>query len=249
MLRVAASVELESRQARDNRTVLLTAAVGIVALIFNLIREDTDRGHVAGVVREDDQRGWAEVAAVAAHPSPARRSCDRVPGGEEAAGRGSAAARRGVGRHRLCRVDREGNPPTPNTLTYWWKRSVQLAGVRSIRLHDVRHTRGTLMHLRDVPIAVIAAWLGHASAAFTQSTYTHSQDPVLLAAASLSPVVTIRDESRKEAPETKPTASDLCPQSDSNRHCADFKSAASANWAIGATGRRGCCSVTVRRSP
>ena len=26
----------------------------------------------------------------------------------------------------------------------------------------------------------------------------------------------------------------LCPQSDSNRHCADFKSAASANWAIGA---------------
>src|SRR5690606_3343343 len=27
-----------------------------------------------------------------------------------------------------------------------------------------------------------------------------------------------------------------CPQSDSNRHCADFKSAASANWAIGAWG-------------
>ena|GEM_PF-3536040 len=27
---------------------------------------------------------------------------------------------------------------------------------------------------------------------------------------------------------------DLCPQSDSNRHLADFKSAASANWAIGA---------------
>ncbi|QDQ93689.1 hypothetical protein FND50_24990 [Rhodococcus sp. WB9] len=38
MFRVAASVELESRQARENRTVLLTAAVGIVALIFNLIR-------------------------------------------------------------------------------------------------------------------------------------------------------------------------------------------------------------------
>ena len=26
-----------------------------------------------------------------------------------------------------------------------------------------------------------------------------------------------------------------CPQSDSNRHCADFKSAASANWAMGAS--------------
>lgn len=29
-----------------------------------------------------------------------------------------------------------------------------------------------------------------------------------------------------------------CPQSDSNRHFADFKSAASANWAIGAPGQR-----------
>ncbi len=56
------------------------------------------------------------------------------------------------------------------------------------------------MHLRDVPIAVIAAWLGHASAAFTLSTYTHSQDPALLAAASLSPAVTIRDKTGKEAP-------------------------------------------------
>src|SRR5262247_1175728 len=32
------------------------------------------------------------------------------------------------------------------------------------------------MHLRGVPIAVIAAWLGHASAAFTLSVYAHSQD-------------------------------------------------------------------------
>ena len=30
------------------------------------------------------------------------------------------------------------------------------------------------------------------------------------------------------------TAVQWCPQSDSNRHWADFKSAASANWAIGA---------------
>jgi hypothetical protein len=29
--------------------------------------------------------------------------------------------------------------------------------------------------------------------------------------------------------------SDLCPQSDSNRHLTDFKSAASANWAMGAS--------------
>lgn len=35
------------------------------------------------------------------------------------------------------------------------------------------------MHLRGVPIAVIAAWLGHASAAFTTAVYAHSQDDAL----------------------------------------------------------------------
>ncbi|MFC9786475.1 tyrosine-type recombinase/integrase [Rhodococcus sp. NPDC127528] len=90
-------------------------------------------------------------------------------------------------------VDPEGNPPTPNALTYWWKRSTEKASIPQIRLHDARHTCATLMHLRGVPIAVIAAWMGHASAAFTLSTYAHSQDPALLAAASSAPVVTIRD--------------------------------------------------------
>ncbi|EGR8669793.1 site-specific integrase, partial [Listeria monocytogenes] len=91
-------------------------------------------------------------------------------------------------------VDREGNPPTPNTLSYWWKASIKKAGVPTIRLHDARHTCATLMHLRGVPIAVIAAWMGHASAAFTLSTYAHAQDPALLDAASYAPVVTIRDK-------------------------------------------------------
>jgi integrase len=56
-------------------------------------------------------------------------------------------------------------------------------GIKRVRLHDARHTCATLMHLRGVPIAVIAAWLGHASAAFTLSVYAHSQDDALKAAA------------------------------------------------------------------
>jgi integrase len=47
------------------------------------------------------------------------------------------------------------------------------------RLHDARHTCGTLLHLQGVPVAVIAAWLGHADAAFTMRTYVHSQDQAL----------------------------------------------------------------------
>jgi integrase len=45
-----------------------------------------------------------------------------------------------------------------------------------------------------VPIAVIAAWLGHANAAFTLNTYAHSQADALQAARiQLFSDVTIRD--------------------------------------------------------
>jgi integrase len=65
------------------------------------------------------------------------------------------------------------------------------ASVPPVRLHDARHTCGTLMHLEGVPIAVMAAWLGHASSAFTMATNVRSQDPALAdAARSLARVVT-----------------------------------------------------------
>lgn len=51
-----------------------------------------------------------------------------------------------------------------------------------VRLHDARHSCGSLMHMRNVPTVVIAAWLGHSSAAFTMATYIHSQDDALLLA-------------------------------------------------------------------
>ena len=65
------------------------------------------------------------------------------------------------------------------------------AGVRPIRLHDARHSCGTALHLRGVPLAVIAKWLGHADAATTARIYAHSQDDELRAAgATLGQVVT-----------------------------------------------------------
>ncbi len=88
----------------------------------------------------------------------------------------------------------DGNPYHPDTLTHRWARAVKRAGVRHIRLHDARHTCGTTMHLRKVPLAVIAAWLGHADASVTARIYTHSQADALKAAAkSLGEVVTTRD--------------------------------------------------------
>lgn len=88
----------------------------------------------------------------------------------------------------------DGSPYHPDTITHRWAKAVKKAGVRHIRLHDARHTCGTTMHLRKVPMAVIAAWLGHADASVTARIYTHSQDEALRAAAkTLGEVVTTRD--------------------------------------------------------
>jgi integrase len=90
-------------------------------------------------------------------------------------------------------INEAGEPYTPDTLTRMWHRLVEVAGVRRIRLHDARHSCGTALHLRGVPMAVIAKWLGHADAATTARIYAHSQDEALKAAsATLGHVVTPR---------------------------------------------------------
>ena len=84
-------------------------------------------------------------------------------------------------------TDPQGHPLHPETVSDYWDILVAGAGVRRIRLHDARHTCGTLMHLQGVPVAVIAAWLGHSNPAFTMKTYVHSQpDALLIAARSLA---------------------------------------------------------------
>jgi integrase len=87
-----------------------------------------------------------------------------------------------------------GEPYRPDTLSKMWAKAIAAADVPRIRLHDARHTCGTIMHLYDhVPPATISAWLGHADVAFTMRTYVHSQpDALAEAAQSLARVVTIR---------------------------------------------------------
>jgi integrase len=80
-------------------------------------------------------------------------------------------------------VNEAGEPLSPHALTSRWSRMLKAASVPPVRLRDSRHTCGTLMHLQNVPIAVISAWLGYASSSFTMATYVHSQDPALLEAA------------------------------------------------------------------
>jgi integrase len=100
----------------------------------------------------------------------------------------------GCGPGEYVASDEAGESYHPDRLTSAWGRTLDGLGIKRVRLHDARHSCATLMHLRGVPIAVIAAWLGHASAAFTMSVYAHSQDDALKAAASsFGRVVTTRD--------------------------------------------------------
>ncbi len=87
-----------------------------------------------------------------------------------------------------------GQPYHPQVLSRYWSDAVKAAGVRHIKLHAARHTCATLMHLSGVPVAVIAAWIGHKDASLTMKLYAHSQHDALKAAGdSLDRVVTSRD--------------------------------------------------------
>jgi integrase len=79
-------------------------------------------------------------------------------------------------------VDELGRPVKPESYGDQFAKLAKKAGLPVIRLHDARHTCGTLMHLRGVPTAVISKWLGHATASFTMGVYVHSQDDALTAA-------------------------------------------------------------------
>jgi integrase len=145
----------------------------------------------------------------------------------------------GYGSGEYVASDETGQPYHPNLLTFRWGRMLDTLKIERVRLHDARHSCASLTHARHVPIATIAAWLGHTSAAFTMAVYTHSADEALKAAAvSFGRVVTTRDTETVHGINGSGFSQvDRCPHWDSNPDWADFKSAASANWAMGARRR------------
>ena len=54
-----------------------------------------------------------------------------------------------------------------------FERIARRAGVSTIRLHDLRHTHGSLLIKEGVPVKVVSERLGHANIAFTIETYQH----------------------------------------------------------------------------
>ena len=73
----------------------------------------------------------------------------------------------------------------PQVLSRYWASAVKKEGLRHIKLHGGRHTAATHMHLMGVPMAVIAAWIGHKDSTLTQRLYAHSQDEALRSAGAV----------------------------------------------------------------
>ncbi len=67
----------------------------------------------------------------------------------------------------------DGSPINPNAITLAFRRIIKRAGLRDIRVHDLRHTHATLMLKAGVHPKVVSERLGHANIAITLDTYSH----------------------------------------------------------------------------
>jgi integrase len=70
-------------------------------------------------------------------------------------------------------TDGDGQPIHPHAVTPAFERIARRAGVPVIRLHELRHTHGTLLIKAGVPVKVVSERLGHGHVAFTIATYQH----------------------------------------------------------------------------
>ena len=69
--------------------------------------------------------------------------------------------------------DTEGAPLLPNSVTHAWIKFVRRTGVKTIRLHDARHTHASLMLKQGTHPKIVQERLGHASISITLDTYSH----------------------------------------------------------------------------
>ncbi len=85
--------------------------------------------------------------------------------------------------HGLVFAREDGTPLVPEKVTLRFAQLVKDAGCRTIRLHDLRHGRASLLLAAGVDIAIVSKLLGHSSIGITADTYSHLLDNVGKAAA------------------------------------------------------------------
>ena len=64
-------------------------------------------------------------------------------------------------------------PLDPNSLNHALRRMVKRLGLPPIRVHDLRHTYGSLLLARGAPLELVSERLGHANPTITLNVYRH----------------------------------------------------------------------------
>jgi len=75
--------------------------------------------------------------------------------------------------HDLTFVTMEGMPLKQRVVKREFRRMLAKAGIRPVRLYDLRHTAATLGIAARVSVKVISDMLGHAIISFTLERYSH----------------------------------------------------------------------------
>ncbi len=67
-----------------------------------------------------------------------------------------------------------GTPLNPSDISKWFVKLSHAAGLKRIRLHDLRHTHATLALQAGVHPKIVSERLGHSTIAFTLDVYSHA---------------------------------------------------------------------------
>jgi integrase len=65
-------------------------------------------------------------------------------------------------------------PMHPSAVTHRWIKEAKAAGLKGVRLHDLRHLMVTTLLDAGVPLAVVSQRAGHSSKTVTLNTYAHA---------------------------------------------------------------------------
>lgn len=138
---------------------------------------DLVRGEVSVRVTRLQTRHGVEVSTPKSRSST--RTLALLPGAVDALARlrdtqDTMRASLGDWQHDWVLVLHDATPLKPNRLRLRWHREVKAAGLRRMRLHDARHTHGTLLADANVPVHAIQARMGHGSVATTMHFYVHA---------------------------------------------------------------------------
>jgi integrase len=102
--------------------------------------------------------------------------------------------------HGLVFAQENGRPYDPAKITKTFTTLARDAGVRPVRLHDLRHGAASLMLTAGIPVEVVSKRLGHSSIGITLDTYSHLLEGVGRHAAEAAATLVPRS-----APPTSPT--------------------------------------------